>query len=68
MYNANGLQPVSGSACVTHMGGTEEGATGCAGRCCDDMMTKRWLTMILAATLIELPQCPLTWGTRGKAR
>ena len=68
MYNANGLQPVSGSARATHMGGTEGGATGCAGRCCGDKMNNGWLTMKLAATLIGLPQCPLTWGTLGKAR
>ena len=65
MYNANGLQPVSGSARATHMGSTDEDATECAGRCGGDMMNTSD-NNATGNTLIGLPPCPLTWGTQGK--
>ena len=54
VYNANDLQPVSGSARATHMGSTEGGATECAGRWFGDNDTPV-MTMLLANTRIELP-------------
>ena len=66
MYNANSLQPVSGSARATHMGSTEEGATECAGWWCGDMIENPENDNATGKRPDQAPTMPAHMGNKGK--